>query len=255
MIRPTVPASPNALGLVPASPPPLRVGLAPNPTTTAWCKKCSGPTEHTRSGQQLDTLECTNCHTQRVDRKERDEQLPFPVPDAKGVGSTDTLEGKGLSNPETPETETQGVETIRLKLPWPKPPLTLNAREHWRVKAQKTAAVRETVRLVARPDGVALAHPIASEVEVELRWVVTDKRRRDVDNVTASLKPCMDGLRDAGVLADDHSGIVVKAYCSIELGPVKSVVLIVRPVTRRSLRLCDCGRVAEPGTPKCWRCS
>ncbi len=126
------------------------------------------------------------------------------------------------------ENETQPHGTI--VLPWPKPPMSMNARDHWAVKAEKVAAVREAVRLLARPHALRLAQAIGTPVEVELCWEVTDKRRRDVDNAVATLKPAIDGLRDAGILADDNSAVVVKAFCSICRGDRKGLVLIVRPV-------------------------
>jgi Holliday junction resolvase RusA-like endonuclease len=35
--------------------------------------------------------------------------------------------------------------------------------------------------------------------------VVPDKRKHDLDNCMAMLKPCWDGLVDAGLLVDDDS--------------------------------------------------
>jgi len=61
---------------------------------------------------------------------------------------------------------------------------------------------------------------------------VTDRRRRDVGTIVAWLKPAIDGLRDAAVLVDDHSGIVVRAFCSIVRAEVCAVLLLV-PGRRR----------------------
>jgi hypothetical protein len=88
---------------------------------------------------------------------------PVPAPTRPlGVG-----QGRKLGSTE-PEPRTHDLRTIRLQLRWKRPPLTLNAREHWRVKANKTVAIRETVRLLARADGLMLAEPIADPVGVEL---------------------------------------------------------------------------------------
>ena len=79
-----------------------------------------------------------------------------------------------------------------------KPPLSLNDRMHWRKKASITKTVRFNVGAVA-----AYAVPAVSAAIVELHYVPRDARRRDRDNLVATLKPCMDGLVDAGVIPDD----------------------------------------------------
>jgi crossover junction endodeoxyribonuclease RusA len=35
-----------------------------------------------------------------------------------------------------------------------------------------------------------------------------DKRRYDLDGVTPTVKACIDGLRDAGRITDDHCGVI-----------------------------------------------
>lgn len=79
-----------------------------------------------------------------------------------------------------------------------KPPLSLNDRMHWRKKASITKTVRYIVLVEARRE----VPPCAAAV-VELHYVPRDARRRDRDNLVATLKPCMDGLVDAGVIPDD----------------------------------------------------
>ena len=84
-----------------------------------------------------------------------------------------------------------------IRLPYTKPPLNLNDRMHWRRKAQIVKAVRSYV------GGMAIYMKPYQTVRVELHYVPRDKRRRDADNLVATLKPCLDGLVDAGVIADD----------------------------------------------------
>lgn len=78
------------------------------------------------------------------------------------------------------------------------PPLSLNDRLHWRVKAKITAEVREYVKQSAWYNV-----PACERILVELHYVPRDRRRRDRDNLVATLKPCLDGLVSAGVVADD----------------------------------------------------
>lgn len=100
-----------------------------------------------------------------------------------------------------------------LKLPWVKPPLSLNDREHWGPRAKKQKAVREASALLARQAGI----PRLGTAKVRLVWLVSDRRRRDRENITATLKPAIDGLVDAGVVEDDCWWIVTESSCAIAL--------------------------------------
>lgn len=92
---------------------------------------------------------------------------------------------------------------LTIRLPWTTPPLTLNQRwPHWAPKARKTAEVRRAAATLAR------AHTRYhggeyDRAHVELWWHPKDRRTRDTDNPFPTLKACIDGLRDAEVLAAD----------------------------------------------------
>ena len=80
-------------------------------------------------------------------------------------------------------------------------PLSMNDREHWRVKAQRVAEVREAVAYLARAEGIPqLKHP-----RVTLHYSPRDSRRRDVENLVPTSKAAVDGLVHAGVLQDDDA--------------------------------------------------
>jgi hypothetical protein len=67
-----------------------------------------------------------------------------------------------------------------------------------------------TQRSVVLPDGWT---PLTyASLAVEWRYRV--KRNRDLDNLVAGLKPVIDGLVSAGVIVDDHSGVLA------EIGPL-----------------------------------
>lgn len=97
-----------------------------------------------------------------------------------------------------------------LDLPWDRPPLHANQRLHWAVKAAKTREIRHGVRWLAHNQ-----QPVDGPVCVTLHWQPATKRRRDVDGPYPTLKAAIDGLRDAGVLAEDAVEQVPEASCRI----------------------------------------
>ena len=46
------------------------------------------------------------------------------------------------------------------------------------------------------------------QAHITITWVAKDKRRRDIDNLFASMKASIDGLVFAGVIADDSADCV-----------------------------------------------
>ena len=93
---------------------------------------------------------------------------------------------------------------IVLEFPYTSPPLTANQRLHWRKKATITRDVRELTGLLANRVSRM------SACTVELVWFVNTKHRRDVDNVTPTLKAMCDGLVDANVVTDDTPDLMKK---------------------------------------------
>ena len=92
----------------------------------------------------------------------------------------------------------------RIEIPLSLPPkeLSPNARVHWRVKARFTKSARSIS---------ACAAIIASDMQ-RLQWKAArvkcvftfgDKRKRDKDNLLASMKAYFDGIADAGVVEND----------------------------------------------------
>ena len=84
-----------------------------------------------------------------------------------------------------------------LTFPWGIPPLNANQRLHWAEKARRTRDIRLITSLQAH------RLPAARHVRVQLTWVVTDRRRRDSDNIYPTFKAMCDGLVDAGIVPDD----------------------------------------------------
>lgn len=107
-----------------------------------------------------------------------------------------------------------------IHLPFTKPPdgLSANSRHHWRAKARSTAEVRQLVA------GLARGFPKTQRIQVELVWIVNDKRKRDDDNLAPLAKACWDALAsDRGVSAnlvpDDSPEYVTKMHPRIEYKP------------------------------------
>jgi crossover junction endodeoxyribonuclease RusA len=93
------------------------------------------------------------------------------------------------------------VELV-IHLPLPTPALQPNSRAHWIVKARETKQYRQRAMLEARS---ILPHDWQPMEYATVQCVFTfaQRRRRDGDNLLASMKAAYDGLRDAGVVVDD----------------------------------------------------
>ena len=130
--------------------------------------------------------------------------------------------------PEQVQTDQPGP-TFTIDLAHPRPPLTANDRTHWRTKARVTKALRQE----AAARVTALRIPEYPRIRVSLVWVVKDRRRRDGgENIAPTLKPLIDGLVDAGVVADDDQFHVFRDMPTIrfEKGATPHLELTVSPV-------------------------
>ncbi len=94
--------------------------------------------------------------------------------------------------------------------------LSPNARNHWTTKSKLVHT--------ARDESFGLAQEIMSgwvapeQAVISYRFIVTDHRRRDLDNLLSSCKSWLDGLRDAGVLVDDDCWHLSIGQILVELG-------------------------------------
>jgi crossover junction endodeoxyribonuclease RusA len=85
------------------------------------------------------------------------------------------------------------------------PPISANRRGHWARHADDIREWRPAAAMCARAAQV----PHLERVVVTLHCTPPDQRRRDRDNVRATLKPIIDGLVDVGVITDDTPDRVV----------------------------------------------
>jgi Holliday junction resolvase RusA-like endonuclease len=91
---------------------------------------------------------------------------------------------------------------VKLSLPpaelWP------NARPHRMAKARATKAYRHEAAIEAKRAMGRSRPPRWTAATIQAEFYFPTVRRRDPDNCLAALKAAFDGLRDAGVIADDN---------------------------------------------------
>ena len=113
----------------------------------------------------------------------------------------------------------------RLYLPFPPKELSPNARADRWLRARKVRQYRDECWVVGRqarganPSGFPLPTPVHASVT----FVVTTNRKRDEDNLAASIKALWDGLVDAKVLSADDSKALHIAEVSIRIGKKAAV--------------------------------
>ena len=99
---------------------------------------------------------------------------------------------------------------IALVLPFPPAALNPNrARTKHRMEvAGIAAAYRQECKIDSlnarrywEADGVVF--PLKTPVLARLKFVLSSRRRHDIDNLLSAFKPGLDGIVDAGLLADD----------------------------------------------------
>lgn len=87
-----------------------------------------------------------------------------------------------------------------IELNWPMSEiLTSNQRLHWAPKGERTKALRQAAR--ARAGWCCATQFNRAHIVVTVGW--PDKRRRDVHNLMPTIKACIDGFVDAGLIPDD----------------------------------------------------
>ena len=133
-------------------------------------------------------------------------ETPSPVPGAGSLpGGTAPGRGRATSPagaaPDADDTAPAGSTTWTVELPPGLPLLSLNGREHWAVRARYT----RTLKKAAWATALQAKIPRLERVSVVAEYQPPDRRHRDSDNPAASVKACIDGIVQAGVLPDDES--------------------------------------------------
>jgi crossover junction endodeoxyribonuclease RusA len=131
----------------------------------------------------------------------------------------------------TPDTLRAGEQVV-VELSLPDKCLSPNARCHWRVKGKATKAYRaaakwQTVLATSAsyddhgPRGWTAATVLAT-------FYFKDKRRRDRDNLLASLKSAFDGLADSGLVTDDAAFSYMPVLTEVDKARPRVVLTITR---------------------------
>jgi len=121
------------------------------------------------------------------------------------------------------------VFDVRIDLIGNRPPLNHNQRLTWRPKHERTRLIRYTT-------GWRVKHlnlTPATFLTVQLHYRPGDNRRmRDPMNLTASSKPAIDGLVDAGLVPNDTDEFVHENTPVIHYGPGVRRLWLTVEVTR-----------------------
>ena len=115
-------------------------------------------------------------------------------------------------------------------------PPTVNAtrRLHPMARAAEMRRWRAAAQMLGR-DAWPHAAPI-DPADVELVFVLPDRRLHDIDGLVGAAKPILDGLVDAGILAGDDTRHVRSIHASHRVIPgVREVRVTVRTATESAL--------------------
>ena len=100
------------------------------------------------------------------------------------------------------------IETVSVDLPWPPSALKPNGSHgHWAKKSSAAKAYRITCAWACReaglvPTGIDRAH-------LTIRFHAPDKRRRDLDNMLATIKCGLDAVSEAIGVDDSKFGLTI----------------------------------------------
>ena len=121
------------------------------------------------------------------------------------------------------------MNRLTITLGLPPPELAPNARPNRWEEARATRAYREAAALSAVVAFARRPAPHWPAAWVEAAFFFRVRRRRDRDNLLASLKAAFDGLADAGVVEND-AGLVHKGVSIGQDAARPRVELTVHPI-------------------------
>ena len=84
-----------------------------------------------------------------------------------------------------------------LWLPWPRPTLSPNLRQHWSRLAKAKARYREDCRLTVLAMNPLPRVPAAGDLAILFEWCCPTRRDYDSDNLLSRMKAGVDGMCDA----------------------------------------------------------
>jgi crossover junction endodeoxyribonuclease RusA len=104
-------------------------------------------------------------------------------------------------------------------LPWPDKRLSPNAREDRRAIASIRKAQKDTAFWLAKKAGLSFPH-LREGLHVKLTFHPPDNRRRDLDNMLASVKSALDGIALATGVDDHLWGLTIERAAPVKGGAV-----------------------------------
>lgn len=110
------------------------------------------------------------------------------------------------------------------------PRLHAHAKGRWQSKAGPTKQARLLAAVLAAQ---TRAKPLQGRVAVDYRFVVPDRRRRDIANMVPACKPLIDGVVDSGLIPGDHWEVMTIGEVSVAIGDQLSVELVFRTVDQQ----------------------
>ena len=161
---------------------------------------------------------------------------PDPV---TGAGATSRAQAPGRGRaPQTPAREgrpssatragTTTGRTFTIALPAGLKLLSLNDRLHFGERHRRTQDLKRAACVMALSKKI----PRLERVSVVVEYQPRDRRHRDADNIAASAKALIDGLRAGKILPEDDSRHVTEVTCRIgEPYPLGRLVLHLTEVT------------------------
>ena len=110
--------------------------------------------------------------------------------------------------------------TLDLAIP-EKLAINANHRLHYQARAQRTATIRHLAGIAAQAAHLTPSPRV--HIVVHIGW--PNRRRRDAHNIYPTLKACIDGIVDAGVIPDDSDrhllGPDLRPYLAGERGVLR----------------------------------
>jgi crossover junction endodeoxyribonuclease RusA len=110
----------------------------------------------------------------------------------------------------------------KLRLPWPPSLLSPNARGSWRKKEGARKKYKSDCGHLAK---AAIPSFCNNEIHLKIVFYPPDNRRRDLDNMLASIKYGLDAIAQSWGVDDNRFAMTIRRGCVIKHGLVTVEVL------------------------------
>lgn len=107
---------------------------------------------------------------------------------------------------------------MKVSLPWPPAVLNPNARAYWRKKSAAAKRHKEQCFTLASQSKPQFH---AGVIQIKMVFLPPDKRRRDRDNMIASMKSGLDGVAQAWGVDDNRFHIAMEVGAPVKFGAVQ----------------------------------